>query len=462
MTVPVQIESNARLLSFLSAMTRTAIAQRLGSQYDGRRDIYKVAGYPVSLTYDQHWNLYTRQDIAGRIVDMQPQTTWRTPPEIVEIGKEEESTAFTKDVSSLVRRLGLWAKFERVDRLAGIGRYAIMVIGARGGAGEDAELKTPLPPLRTVDDVLYLSCYPEKFAEINAWETDTSNPRFGLPKLYKIKFATENKGFDRAAEGIVHWSRIIHVAENAVLDDVHGLPRLERVYNRLQDLEKILAATGEAFWQLAGRILTGKVEPGAEFPEAERKKVLEQLEEIIHDLRRTFIGQDIGLEWLESTPPDPEKAARVLFSLIAGAVGIPMRMLFGSETGERASSQDQLAYFGTINERQERHAEPNILRPFLDRLIDHGALPKPGDEGYNVIWPSLHEESDKDKASANKDRAETARALTPVGGDPLDIVEIDQDRNVWLLPKVAGEMIRPPIMPEGEGIPTPPEGGDEE
>ena len=82
-----------------------------------------------------------------------------------------------------------------------------------------------------------------------------------------------------------------------------------------------------------------------------------------------------------------------------------------------------------------------ILRPFIDKLIEIGGLPKPGREGYEVVWPPLFQESEKEMAEANKLRAEAAKALTPVGGDPAELVEIDAERNVWLRPSGEREEI---------------------
>src|SRR3954468_1069485 len=96
-----------------------------GLQYGGKRDIYKVAGYPAQgqITFEEYWGIYTRDGIGGRIVDMPARTTWRTPPEVVEDGMEEEGTEFTKVFNKLAKRIKLWPYFGRADRLAGVGRY---------------------------------------------------------------------------------------------------------------------------------------------------------------------------------------------------------------------------------------------------------------------------------------------------------------------------------------------------
>ena len=163
----------------------------------------------------------------------------------------------------------------------------------------------------------------------------------------------------------------------------------------------------------------------------------EDLEDMVHDLRRQFVGHGVELKQLAGDPPDASNVLEMYKALTAVGSGIPTRILYGSEQGQQASNQDERAYFGMVGERQEQHAEPNILRAFIDRMVLVGALPEPRG-GYTVVWPTLFEESDATKAESNKKRAETAKALTPMGGDPRELIEVDEEHNVWLIPQAPG------------------------
>lgn len=413
-------------------LQRFEFLQKAGLQFGGKRDIWETAGYEKQPSFDHYWSLYKRDAIGGRIVDMAPKTTWRTPPAIVEEGEEE--TAFTKAFDELATRLKLWRYFERVDRLSGVGRYGILLIGTRGGE----DLKRPLKKLQGPDSIIYLQAYHEGNAQINTWVTSTSDPRFGQPETYKVTLTSGVDNFrpsGATADLIVHWSRIIHVAEDLLEDEVFGRPRLERALNRLADLDKIAASTGEAYWQAVVRILTANVAPEAEISPEDLKKLDERLLEMTHDLRRQFTGQGVKLEWLPSDVPTVKDIGDFYFSLIAGAVGIPQRILFGSEMGELASSTDQQTWFGLINERQEQFAEPSILRAFVDRMIEFNALPPATSGEYQVQWPTLFQETDTEKADLNLKRAQQAQMLTPVGGDPRIMVTIDDEGTIQLIPQ---------------------------
>lgn len=413
-------------------LQRFEFLQRAGLQYGGKRDIWETAGYEKAPTFDHYWNMYKRDAIGGRIVDMAPKTTWRTPPFIVEEGQEE--TTFTKAFDALATKLKLWRYFERVDRLSGVGRYGILLIGTRGSE----DMKRPLKKLSGPDSVIYLQAYHEGNAAINTWVTDTNDPRFGQPESYKVTLTSGIDNFKpsgQTAQLIVHWSRIIHVAEDLLEDEVFGRPRLERALNRLADLDKIAASTGEGYWQSVVRILTANVAPEAEMSEPDFKKLDERLLEMTHDLRRQFTGQGVKLEWLPSEIPTVKDIGDFYFALIAGAVGIPQRILFGSEMGELASTTDQQSWFGLINERQEQFAEPSILRAFIDRMIEFNVLPTPSSGEYQVQWQTLFETTDTENAELNLKVAQQAQTLTPVGGDPRTMVTIDDEGQINLIPQ---------------------------
>jgi hypothetical protein len=442
-----------QLATLAGLLTREDLIRTHGMQYGTERDLYKVGGYPDKLKFADYHGLYLRDGIAGQVVDMPAGATWRKPPEVVE-PEQKEGTKFTQAWDDLAKRLGVWQRFERADRLARLGRYSVLLIGTRD-ARDDNAMKEPMGRLTSPEDVLYLSVYSEQHAQIDRWVTDARDPRFGLPETYKIDLTSGVDTFKPRTSGgslVVHWSRVLHIAEGLSEDEVYGRPALERIYNDLHDLQKVSTSTGEAYWQRVAGILQAVIDPTANVDPEVLKELDESLQKMYHDLKKTFYGRGIELKRLAETEPDPGPAADLYMTKIAAGAGIPKRMLFGSETGERASSEDQKTYLGSIGERQQQHAEPMILRPFVDRLVVAGALPKPGRDGYDVVWPPLFAESEDTIATANLKRAQAAAAVTAIGGNPLDLCEIDEDRNLWLRPtgergELSADEMEPPEPP---------------
>jgi hypothetical protein len=446
---------NTVLATLSTMLSRARWVSRAGMQYNGKRDVFEVAGYPKAPTFDQYLALYERDGIAARIVDMVAKAAWRTPPEVAEPDKPD-GTEFTKAFAALTQRtdLDLWRTFAMADCRAGVGSFGILLIGTRDVADESG-FRQPLSRLSGPKDVLYLAPHDQGCVEVERYVKNPSDPRYGLPELYKLT----RRGDKNLPGGtlLVHASRVLHVAEDAS-DGVHGRPRLQRVLNLLFDLLKVSASTGESYFQLTPPMLQAEIDPSAEFTDTQLTELDDKLAEMVHDMRRTVYGQGMKLHRLEATTPNMSQVIDGYFTLIAGAAGIPKRILFGNEAGELASSTDQASFFGTVAEHQRQHAEPNLLRAFIDRLVAAGALPQPGAAGYRVEWPALFKESEDTIASANLKRAQIAQALTPVGGDPRALVEIDEDRNVWPLPQTpeeakAREFEPEPRMPEPPDVP---------
>lgn len=412
---------------------RAGLAQALGKQFGGKRDLFEALGYKKEPDYNDYYAHYDRTDIAGRIVDMPPSATWRNVPTIKEDTEADEPTEFEQAWAELCDRLRVWHYFERVDRLAGIGHYAVLLIGVRGNT--DLSLPIEEDHLDSPEDIIYLTPYSERTAEIVQWETDPGTPRFGQPLYYRITLGGDDpniSGF-HVAQKLVHHSRVIHVAEGLLEDDVFGRPRLKRVLNRLDDLVKVVGGSAEMFWQGAFKGLHADVRDEASFDPTgfDAEQVAEEIDEYIHDLRRYIRTQGIDLKTLGGETADPTGVFDPLISLIAGSSGIPKRILLGSERGELASSQDQVNFNAYISERQNHFAEPMVLRPFIDKLINIGALPEPENGSFMVEWPNLFEVDDATKAQIASTMAGT---LQQYAADPMaeEIVPIPEFREKFL------------------------------
>lgn len=400
-------------LQILSAISmRADIASRLGMSYSDKRNLYEALGYKKDPTFNDYMAKYRRQDIARAIIDAPARASWRRPPRITE--SDEKETKFEKAWVSLLERCRVFHYLSRVDRLASIGSYAVLLIGFDDGNGFEREIKS-------AKNVLYLSPYSQVDAKIDQYVKDTKNERFGLPETYSIAMKTAGKTF---LSKPTHWSRVIHVAEDCLDDNVEGMPRLEPVLNRLQDLELVAGGSAEMFWRGAFPGYGFKQDPNTTMQDKDIKDLQAEIDEYMHDLKRYIRTQGISIESLAQQVADPSKHFAILIDLIACAVRIPKRILLGSERGELASSQDERAWLDRIDERRKEHCEPVILRPFIDRLITVGALPKPA-EGYTVDWPDLMAPGEKEIAEVGEIRSKALKAyVDAIGADlivPPDI-----------------------------------------
>lgn len=395
-------------------MNRMRWFQQAGITFGGHRNLYHVLGYKRTLTYEDYRDRYARDGIAKAIVDTWPSATYRGGIEIFEDADSKEDTAFEKAFKELDGRLGFWQRLQQVDTLAGLSTFAVLLIGATGKVDEE---------MPKGSQVLFLKAFSggggqtginrslrsvgiDSATSVLEWETDSESERFGEPKYYSIRTADASLGYALAK---VHYSRVIHIAEGCLEDDVFGVPVLESVWNLLDDLSKVTGGGAEAHWLRANQGLhldvdkdMGLPSPGGKPPTSsglsrdERTDLRDKADEMQHQLQRVLVTRGVTAKQLGSDVANFGPNADAILKQIAGSKGIPMRILTGSEMGTLASEQDAANFDSRVKDRRTGYAGPKVIRRTLDRLIKYGMLPTP--KKYEVGWPVEESMDEKGKS----------------------------------------------------------------
>lgn len=415
------------------ANARLDLRARMGhdTTYNGRRNVSEAVGYPHDISAHDYARRYERQDIAQRIVRAKPNDTWRKVPVIKDGTNEEDATEDTPfaeawqsivnigeaiDHTMLLDQRTIWHYCKRVDVAAGLGEFAPLLVGIDDGS----DLAQPLSKGegRTL---LYLTPYAQTHARIDDGDLNKNptSPRFNLPEYYRIR--TDTAGTD-GTEHRVHWSRVVHVADGLLSSDLYGTPRLRAVWNRLLDLEKVLAASGEAAWRMVTRKYFLTSEKDYAYTAEDEAEYTENVERMLHDLRDHIFMDGFKPTIVDGQVVEPEQLIASIIDMISAATEIPQRILMGSERGELASSQDRNNWFDAISTRQKEFAEPMILRPLIGRLIYAGVLPPPT-RGVYIEWPSLYEEDELGTAQVAQTLAQAFATLTADGIDRMFSME---------------------------------------
>lgn len=114
---------------------------------DNRRNLNHDCGWPETgaLTPESFRDLYDRDPIANRIVNLMPKECWQAPPEIYELEKGEATTPFEKSWKELNETVAgsswhggetgtaVLERLKRLDVLSGIGSFGVMLIGLDDG-----------------------------------------------------------------------------------------------------------------------------------------------------------------------------------------------------------------------------------------------------------------------------------------------------------------------------------------
>lgn len=470
-------------------------AELMMKMMDPRRDLNVECGYPDVLTVNHFSGMYSREPIANRVVKILPTATWQAHPKVFEKENNNTKTPFElalDDVSKTLRGTSwlkgevanpLWEYSRRIDIMSGIGHYGILLLGL----DDQKKLEEPADGIRkdgsakgsnkATRKLLYLQAFDEFAAPVIKWEQDPTSPRFGQPLLYNVNFnvpgAPGGKNFN------VHWSRVIHVADNIESNEVQGVPRQQPVYNRLHDLLKLYGGCAEMYWKGAFPGLSIETQPqlgGEGGIEIDKEGLRVQMFNYMNGLQRYLALLGLSAKSLAPQVSDPSSQINVLLDAVCVQLDVPKRKFMGSERGELASSEDDGDWNDLIRGRQVNHAKPRIIGRTIDRLIGLEVLPAPAE--YDAKFPELDSLSEEDKASIALKQSQAMSAFQTGGCESMmelvdyyiEILKMDPDRAKAIVDNAANALDdpqslaliqekhtqeNPPPPPMMKGLPAP-------
>ncbi len=392
--------------------TTTLRQQSISKLLNPGLDIDYECRYPTSISKSDYKRMYDREGMAARVVGIYPDECWAMPPEIFET-EEADKTTFELEWDALEKERSIFHYLQRVDVLSGIGEFGLLLLGLSDGG----ELKEPVQGIdeKTGEKVgnnkhklLYLKPLEETVIEIKAKETDTTSSRYGLPTMYSVQFQEGglNIGSDMSTK-MIHWTRVLHIADNRLSSDVYGIPRMQAVYNRLLDVRKIVSGSGEMFWRggYPGTFFGIDDEAATDWDDTAEDAFKEQIKLYANSMQR-YIAL-AGIKEVKTMAPqiaDPKGHIDAQVSVIAMSLGVPKRIFLGSEIGQLASTTDAETWNKRVSKRRESYISPMLIRLFIDRMMIYGVLSEVKD--YKIKWPDLETPSDKDKAEVGKIKTE--------------------------------------------------------
>ena len=428
-----------------------------------KRDLNEECQYPNVISAALYREMYDRNGISARVVEVLPEETWAEAPEVYEDETEDSSTPFEEAFEELVERCSFWHYLERADVVSGIGSYGLLVLKFDDGLPYSEPVgqvdpKTgrfmppgPFPPPESEDQpvkedelkegsvfstildpnykpkglqLLGMDVFSEESCPIVEWDLDPSSPRFRQPVLYSIRFmdplVTPVGQTTMGSELVnVHWTRCIHVADNRRFGDIFGTPRQQRVFNYCLDVRKIGGGSAEMFWKGAFPGYSFEVNPELQNdadidPEALRV----EFQRYSEGLQRYLALTGVSAKSLAVQVADPQNHLTSQLKLIATTLGVPWRVLVGSEAAQLASSQDAKTWNKRIARRQKYTITPLLIRPTIERLIGVGVLPVP--RKVCIEWPDLNTPDDNGKADVSLKLTQALAAY--VGGNVQTII----------------------------------------
>lgn len=379
---------------FLNSSSIAGVRRLLGGLVNGsaKHDHYGDYGWPEVVTFDMLKNMWDRNPLGRAAVEAYIEKVWEDDPELFESEDDHPATKLEDAFKVWAADMRLWSKLAEADRRGMVGDYSGVILQV----ADNQEWHRPLGKVHGLEDIWDVIPVWEDELVVSTWELDQKSRRYGEPLSYtyqeKQRPDTRNQPPIRSIE--IHYTRVILWSSTGGLD---GRSILRAGYNSMLDVEKVAGGGAEGFWKNARSSLTLNIDPNANM--ANLAKALnvgmdqlgDKLNEVVDDFSKGF-DKAMTLQGVEATPvsvtmPQPEEFQDGPMKLFAAAVRIPIRVLIGNITGERASTEDEKSWAKRCNGLRDRAKIP-LIKTFLNRLEECGALEA---KDWFIDWPDLTE-----------------------------------------------------------------------
>jgi phage-related protein (TIGR01555 family) len=333
---------------------------------------------------------------------------------------EIKAAEFTDDYDEVFEAIGAQTKLKLAFYWARLFGGAAILIGVLDGQTMDK----PLDPkrIKSFEKLKIIDRTEIEFTRIQ-FQLDPTQPRYGLPVHYPIKFDSGNGAEE---EKLVHYTRILELhgdtlprksaAALSADDRYWGISALQRAEERLKTLGSSLGNID----QLLDEMSVGKYKVknlAMMLASAEGEAAIKRRVELMDLTRSVFRSMyldagDEGGKGAEDFVRDavnftgiPE-ILHIIFMLLSADTGYPITRLFGVSPGgmNATGESDMRNYYDTVRSLQSTELKPILLR-LLRVISEWRKIPEP-----YVKFPPLETMNEKQRADLKKQEAD-AEAL---------------------------------------------------
>lgn len=417
---------------FPQAFSRLGLSDSLDANC---RNLNEDCGYPSDISLEQYQEMFDRWGVANRACSVYSEETWATTPKVSETNGFKK-TGFDQKWEDFAKKYFPFSILNQADIVSQIGHYGILYFHFIDGG----DTEEPITEGRKYE-IAYMLPLSEMYAKIAEIDNDENSPRRGLPEIYEITFPPPEQGTVLSG-GVtekqtfrVHYSRVLHLAENLLCSEVFAPPRLQNIFNYLLDLRKIDGGSAEMYWQGAFPGLSFETLPDLSAEEEpDDDSIRQQMSRYRNTQQRFIATTGMKVNSLAPQVVDPTPHCMNLLTQIAATLGVPLRIFLGSEAGHLASGQDSATWNRRLAKRQNLYVTPRIIVPFINKLISFGVLPQPKD--IVIVWDDLNALSDKDSADVSMKLTQALLQYVTSGAEEImdlfvfytEILKMDPER----------------------------------
>lgn len=462
------MEVNQQKLSLAVNNAVRAVAQARANYMNGfgtsntkRPRIWREFGYPENLTFDDFYKAYDRHALGGAAVDRYINTCWVDVPEIFEGDEEADkdgSTAWDNSVNKLLKKH--WEQIKETDKRNLVGRYAGLIMQLRDGEQWDAPAnKAVLSRLKDRAIVRLIPAW-EAQLDVAKWDEDQTSEDYGFPTLYSFTELPVGQDSDGSPGRIIniHPDRVIIFAEGAADGKLtSGIPLLRKGYNKLLDTEKTSGGGAEGFLKNASRQLNYSFSKETDFHRLSEAlgtdidgladALDEQVRRLNESIDAASFMQEGTANVLSVAPADPEPTWRTALAEFAASVNMPVKILIGQITGERASTEDMKDWAKTCMSRRTGFLATTI-KSFIEQLGRIGVIDSK--EEITVSWSDLLAPSQAEKLDNMSKAADVAQKSVQAFG--RSVIQENEIRALGEYPTLTEFEDESPPDPKGDPL----------
>lgn len=389
-----------------------------------KHDHYRDFGWPELLTFEQFYRMYRRNSIATAVVDKTISKTWQDNPALWETDSPKKSPIETA-IAARFDELRAWQKLAEADTRSMVGRYAGVILRLADGR----RFHEPVERVGGgLDGLVDLIPFWESQMYVSEWHSDPQDERYGEPKLYQFNESALGGDEHAVRQFSVHPDRVIIWSDDGT---VNGRSGLEPIYNDLIDAEKIKGAGGEGFWKTSRGAPILEAPAGVAPDDLQRMMgastnaevmdaMNDQIDQYNQGFDRALFMMGMTAKPMQINLPSPEHFFAGPINSIAAAKQIPVKILMGSQTGERASTEDANEWSQTCNSRRVNRCRPLILE-LVRRLVRFGILPA---KDWFIGWQDLTEATTGERLERAVKMADINAKTNPADEPPFEANEI--------------------------------------
>jgi hypothetical protein len=410
---------------------------------------YKDFGFPDKVNFALTYDMYQRNSLAKAAVDKTIRKTWQDPPWLLEMPRDGSEGPLKKEtrLEKVIRRhftkIRFWSKVMEADRRSMVGRYSAVILRVADGKKLHEPLVKVRGGLNALVDVIPVW---ESQLKVSDYNTDVNSLDYGEPKMYEydegqIGGGAFDNGQNRSRKLKIHPSRIVIWSLDGSMECDSAL---KAGLNDLLSIEKILGASGEGFWKNAKQAPILEMDKEADIQKVARAMgiepaaIVDVMNDQVADWQRGFdellMIQGMTARLPKVELPDPEHFFMNALQSFSASFDIPLKVLVGTQTGERAATEDASQWNQTCNFRRKNTVIPNVLS-IVARLEACGIL-KENPEWF-VDWTDLTESTMLEKIDragkmslVNKSFGSTvflpSEIRAAIGYEPVDKAELDK------------------------------------